>query len=258
MLRAISTAIKDLRGARHLPRDPRHSDVYLVEFPKSGVTWLSVLIGNAALIESGRSEIATFATSNLYVPDIHLSRHVGDLPYHRPPCRVIKSHAAFTPDYLFVVYLARHPLAVMKSYFTYLRQYGPEQPGSFDTFVRSEKFGIPAWRRHVRSWLTGPSGHSRILVLRYEDLLEDGGAELSRIGDAFGWSLGEAAIAEAVERSRAEKMAANEAAFHRYNRRQDTQFVRRPFEGEVGSGTVTFIETCCADELTLLGYGPAS
>ncbi len=249
----LASVKRRLAGGAALPLDPRHSDLSLVDYPRSGVTWLSVLVGNMALVASGRPEIATFATSNLYVPDIHVSRAIGDLPYHRPPCRVIKSHAEHRPDYLFVVYLVRHPVAVMKSYHGFLREYGG-WTGSFEALVACARRGVPAWKRHVRSWLWRPPGAARLLVLRYEDLMADAPGELDRVSRAFGWEIGAEAIAEAVARSGVEAMAANEAMFRPMKARPGGPFVRRPFEETVPPGLEERVAADCAEELALLGY----
>ena len=134
--------------------NPQHNDVYIVEFPKSGITWLSTLLANVALVSSGRKEIANFTAAHLYIPDIHLTRNISEPIYHTPPVRLIKSHAKFNPNYLFVILLVRHPLNVMKSYYRYLRELGVNV-GDFNNFIQSEKYGIPEWKRHVNSWLTG-------------------------------------------------------------------------------------------------------
>lgn len=255
MSRLSKSILQRFRKPRHLPLVPRHSDVWLVEFPKSGVTWLSTLIGNIALIESGRSEIATFATSSLYVPDIHVSRDIGELPYHSPPCRFLKSHATYNTDYHFVIYLARHPLAVMKSYYTFLNSFGTQELSSFDDFVESKDHGIASWRNHVRSWLLAKHGATRLFVLRYEDLLQDPNTELVKISEAFGWSFSTQSIETAILRSSVRNMAANEASFRQFQTGpENAQFVRKPFKGEIDETLVSRIEEACAAELELLGY----
>jgi hypothetical protein len=51
------------RDNKMMPKNPRHDDFYVVEFPKSGITWLTAILANVALIESGRKEIASYTTA---------------------------------------------------------------------------------------------------------------------------------------------------------------------------------------------------
>lgn len=255
MLDPIAAMRRRVAQRRVRPVDPRHSDLYLVEFPKSGVTWLSTLLGNMALIASGREEIANFATSNLYVPDIHVSRRLAEPVHHRPPCRIIKSHAERSADYRFVIYLARRPVPVLKSYYTFARTY-QGHTGDFESFVRSDKTGAPAWRRHVRSWMTERPAATRFLLLRYEDLMADAAAQVSRVDEAFGWGIGPQTVAEAVARSSVERMAQSEEAFR--DPAREGRFVRSPFAGEMPPGLAERIDADCAAELALLGYDPGA
>lgn len=236
------------------PENPRHSDTFLVEFPKSGITWLSTILANVALIESGREEIAGFVNSRLFVPDIHVSRTLADPIHTRPPVRLIKSHAAFNPNYGFVIYLCREPLPVMKSFYQYEVDLG-HFSGNFDEFCRSEKTGIAAWKRHVNSWLTGPVLESRRLCLvRYEDLLRDPQKEVSAINEIFGWSLSRTAIDAAIERSTMEVMKRDELTYKSRNPRYTMTFVGGKKQFEVTPETEEFIRSASTEECRLLGY----
>ena len=44
--------IKDQKYNKLYPINPKHDDVYIVEFPRSGITWLSTLIANVNLLAS--------------------------------------------------------------------------------------------------------------------------------------------------------------------------------------------------------------
>lgn len=235
-------------------RAPQHNDVYIVEFPKSGVTWLSTILANVALIESGRKEVASFAAVHLFVPDIHQTRDIGPVPYDRPPVRMIKSHAEFNPNYPAVIYLARKPLDVMKSYFRFNHESGGPAFESFDSFCRSNEFGIPCWRRHVRSWLTGSVIGQRLHVCRYEDLFEDAFREIDSISKNFGWNISREAISEALRRSSMDQMRAAEDLYRTKNPRYTMRFVGGSNDFEIEASTVAYIEQQCRVELKLLGY----
>lgn len=237
-----------------MPRTPRHSDTYLVEFPKSGVTWLSMMLANAALIQSGRSEEATFATSGLYVPDIHVSRDLAGPVFSTPPCRLIKSHATYTPGYKFVIYLARHPVEVMQSYHNFI---GGRINSSIEDpydFVRSRKWGVRKWKNHVRSWIFKNRDPARIIVVRYEDLLDDPISQMMRISTAFGWNLRGASVERAVSLSSASRMAENEDMFRNRRVSARTRFVRSESKKPLPGIAIDFIHTVCSEEMEMLGY----
>jgi len=73
-----------VRHQRTTVKNPQHNDVYVVEFPKSGVTWLSTILANMALISSGREEVASFTGLQIFVPDIHVTRDVGRVAHRTP------------------------------------------------------------------------------------------------------------------------------------------------------------------------------
>ena len=88
---------------RFYPNNARHDDVYIVEFPKSGVTWLSTLIANVNLLKSEQDESVTFYNLSQYIPDIHTSKDLAQLPlWKSPKYRFIKSHDNYNKNYSFV------------------------------------------------------------------------------------------------------------------------------------------------------------
>lgn len=247
--------IKRRRGEnKTLAIDGRANDFYIVEFPKSGVTWLSTILGSMALKASGRAESVTFPSSNLYVPDIHLTRSVGPVAYHVPPVRFIKSHAGFNSRYVFVIYLVRHPLSVMKSYYRFLKDLNANPHESFDSFCRSRKYGIRAWNAHVESWLGGRNVGQRLHLCRYEDLINDAHSEIMEINANFGWNISAAIIDQAVRDSSMQNMKKSEERYRSHNPRHSMHFVGGGGQFEVAESTVDYIQDEARVSLKLLGY----
>ncbi len=241
------------RMKRVTAANPRHSDIYVVEFPKSGITWLSVLLANAALKESGRSEVANFFNSRMFVPDIHVSRQIADPVYCTPSSRLIKSHSELNYNYGFVIYLVRHPVNVLRSYFRYQKEVSGFK-GSFEGFCDSN-LGVSAWKRHVTSWLRGPViENRRLYLLKYEDLLKDPTEELKELSSTFGWSLSEESIKYAVSHSSASLMRRQEQSYKKRNPRYTMTFVKGGRDESELKGMDDFIEKECAEELKVLGY----
>lgn len=240
---------------RLTPKDLSSDDFFLVEFPKSGITWLSTIIGNAALIESGRPELVTFANVQFYVPDIHLSRHVGAKKFGRPPVRMIKSHSAFNPHYQFVIYLVRHPFSVMRSYHTFLQAHQKGYTLGFSALCKDKTHGIPAWRAHVNSWIGADKNSLRLHLIRYEDLVADGFTVIDELSTNFGWNLSRNSIETALSRSNMEAMKETEYRFRKHAPHYDFSFVGgHNLSPEELSDIKGWISEVSANELEALGY----
>jgi hypothetical protein len=212
MIRAfLREKVSDFRARAVLPVTPRHDDLYLVEFPKSGVTWLSYLMANSDLALAGRqSRRATFFNLNGLVPDIHFDRKLAPPSIDGFGFRVIKSHAGFTGQYKRVFYLARDPRAVMASYFKFTATLGIWR-GSLDEFVRSSEFGISTWIAHVDGWMSNIDAGLAFALIRYEDLLADTGKELRRLYTLLGVELEDAVVQSVIAQSGIDRMRADEA-----------------------------------------------
>ena len=127
------------------------NDFYVVEFPKSGITWFTVLLANTFLANQGSHDSATFSSVRSYIPDLEANPELQAFEFTCPQVRFYKSHSEFLSDYVNVVYVARNPVDVMKSYYRYRHDLGSFD-GSFEEFCLASPFGIDAWRRHVNSW----------------------------------------------------------------------------------------------------------
>ncbi|MFT7460163.1 MAG: hypothetical protein ACI909_002851 [Planctomycetota bacterium] len=250
----IKRKIQFLKDAKTTARFPRHSDFYVVDFPKSGVTWLSTILANISLIESNRKEIASFSQAHLFVPDIHVSRDVSDVAYDRPPVRFIKSHAMFNRNYIFVIYLVRHPLNVMKSYYNFSREIQGDTFGNFHEFCLNPKFGISAWKFHVNSWLRGETINQRLHLIRYEDMVSNTYDELERLSVNFGWNFSSENIEKAISFSSIQKMTESERLYKLKNPRYNITFVKNNVDLEITDETLEFIRSSCVKELGMLDY----
>jgi hypothetical protein len=120
---------------RHFPKNPRHDDISVVEFPKSGVTWLSFLLAAIEIRLAGLQEQVTYYNHHRYVVDIHQIR--GSRIHWFLNRTFIKSHSEFNPNYYFAIYLVRNPFDVMVSYYNFMLSHG--YGNSFDLFVKDRK-----------------------------------------------------------------------------------------------------------------------
>jgi hypothetical protein len=180
-------------------------DIFLVSFPKSGNTWTRFLLANLRFPD----QPATWANINRLIPDPTgtTKRDFDRMP--RP--RIIKSHECFDPRYPRVIYIVRDPRDVVVSQYHYHRKIRKIEDDSpiekFVTrFLARETCPHGSWGQNVSTWLSTSEGDPRFLLLRYEDLVADTALELAKVVGFLHLSAGQGQIAQAVERSSADRM----------------------------------------------------
>ena len=205
-------------------------DTFLVSYPKSGNTWTRFLVAN--LLRP--NEDVGFANIHGIIPGIDVVCHRDILRFPRP--RILKSHQYFDPRYQRVVYIVRDPRDVALSEFhaqRKARRIGDDYP--VEEFVRrflaGESCDYGSWGEHAASWISTRYGTPGYLLVRYEDMLQDTGRELSQIARFIGLHPSEELIQQAVSRSAADKMRKLEKAQAQLfnatkGTRQDILFVR--------------------------------
>ena len=218
---------------KYLPERPLHDDLYVVAFPKSGVTWLNFLMANVHLKMSGSSQQVTFYNIDDFIPDIQQVRCLKENILLFPGHRVIKSHAEFNPLYQKIIYLVRDPRDVMVSYYWFLKKLGSFQE-DISQLIRSETYGIGAWCRHVQGWVEKTSAAKRIEFIRYEDLKADARGVLTRIYTLLGHEIPEEVFERAIEQSSFPNMKKLEAY---YNYGGDFRFAGLEFVRKGKSGS---------------------
>lgn len=257
----LADAVNSLAARQFLPVVRNDDDLFIVEFPKSGVTWLTFLVANVNAQLNGDSRAVTFFNINDFVPDVQSVRHVGPARPPLPGYRCFKSHSAYVSPYRKVVYLVRDPRDVMVSYWTFLRGLGSWH-GTLEQLVASRRYGIRAWTDHVGGWLRGIDAAASFALLRYEDLTANTAAELTHLYALLGVPVTPAMIATAIERSSIERMRELERSFAAaHPALRGLEFVRRqPLGGArtpISAATRDLIERQAAPVMKQLGYGPA-
>jgi len=288
-----------------LERDPsprRHEvwpdDIFLVSFPKSGNTWMRFLLGN--LLHPDKS--VDFVDIENVVPDIAGSARADLRRVPRP--RLIKSHDCFDPRYPRVIYIIRDPRDVAVSIYYYAKKVkNIDDSMPLDAFVQTRylvggRSYNGTWGEHAGSWLVnamniaefgfhnnGTSAHAahsdhraaleagarahgrELMLVRYEDLLENAAAELDRVTKFLGVEASAEQIARAVEQSSADSMRKLESKQNLQwattrETRKDIPFVRKAQSGQwrtaLGAGSIAQIESAWGHLMQLAGYELAS
>jgi hypothetical protein len=264
MIKHLKAGIERARGLHRPGRSLLilPDDIFLVSFPKSGNTWTRFLLANLRF----PNEPATWANINRLIPDPTATskRDFDRMP--RP--RIIKSHECFDPRYPRVVYIVRDPRDVVVSQYHYHRKLRKiEDDAPLETFVTRFLAGDTcphgSWGQNIATWLYTSEGSPRFLLLRYEDLIADTAKELAKVVNFLQFVAGPELIAQAVERSSADRMRSMEKTQTDKNglvkgSRKDLSFVRAAGSGgwrsELPAPMVARIESAWGPLMKHLGY----
>lgn len=242
--------------------DVRPDDTFIVSYPKSGNTWTRFLV--ASLLHP--SSPTDFSNIDQRCPTIYKAS-TSELAALRGP-RVLKSHEYFDPRYPRVIYIVRDPRDVLVSYFHYQHRKGFID-GSVDItrfakdFLAGRLNGFGTWQENVASWIAARGERSDFLLLRYEEMLANPTAQLSRISQFLACSSTDQELARAVENCSFERMRELESSTgsrsrHMRAAREDIGFVRKGKSGgwqqEVPPAVVAELEAAWGPQIMRLGY----
>jgi hypothetical protein len=219
------------RPAPPLPRDQlpitqtEPADVFIVAYPKSGSTWFQSLIAGVIYgLDPGQAPDRL--TQDL-VPDVH---YKSCYKRYRTPM-FFKSHHLPQPSYRRVVYLVRDGRDVLVSFRHHLEALERRTVSFTEVISGGARFAC-AWHEHVLKWTANPFD-AEMLVIRYEDLLDNAVRELGRFCAFVDEPRDAAELARVAERASFPAMQRRERRFGWDNVAwpKDRPFVRRGIAG---------------------------
>jgi hypothetical protein len=269
-------------------RQARRADCALVRHPKTGGTWLRVLITRLYAAKYGLSSrrvvrsdelnrldrrIPVFLSSSGY---LSWERGWGDLVAEDPELRKKK-----------LLLLSRHPGDIVVSwYIQFTRRtsafkremllagmHHPIDRGSISRwdFIQHPEIGLPAIVDYYNYWHRNLQRLPDARVVRYEDLRADTASELARIGEFLGERFADAHLEDAVDFASFEKLRDKEQSGYFDNRSLSLRDAGDPETRKVRRGRVagyrddlTPEQTAWVDELietrlaSAYGYGGGS
>lgn len=250
----------DAAGARvHALRE---SDIFLASYPRSGNTWVRVILANMIL---GPGALHGLRELDAVVPDIHRGVPPGD-----PPAlpRVIKTHQPFAfrheshraELYRRVIYVVRNPVDSILSYHEFLRRSEPGFATPLEHFAHDAVNGAVhpgSWNEHVLSW-THLKGRE-VLVIKYEDLRAAPLDSAAKMAAFIGKSMNEKQLADVLAASDLKAMRALDESAPLVPGNKD--FVRadeagRKYDETLSEETRAFIFARSAEAMKELGYSP--
>jgi hypothetical protein len=235
---------KILRGKLlhyNLAYDGSPDDLFIVTYPKSGTTWLQMIVYQ--LTTDGAMEFAHIDDMSPHLEETLMprGRQISDLS---GTPRVVKSHHPYRdipkgPGRY--IYGVRNGLDVAVSYFHHAQKYLPPLKDLpldefFDRFMKG-RVPYGSWFEHVAGWLRNED-RLNVLIVSYEELSADLETGVKRIADFCGITIDPAEMPRILERCSFAFMREHEPKFALELRMQPAQRIDTtlPFirQGKVG------------------------
>ncbi len=192
----------------------RPSDVFLVGHPKSGNTWLTMMLG--VLIENNFSKRINLNNIGEFVPSFH-NQDDQIVNYNQfPDPRLFRNEGPIYPDlYPKTIYIVRDPRAAYVSYYHHCVHDTGRVDWKIEDFIEEmlsngcikalEPY-LLRWDRHVKEWLDRAE-HQQVLFVKYEEMKQDCYQALKKAVDFIGLQCSEEDMHLAVERGDFKKHA---------------------------------------------------
>ena len=195
-------------------RRPRQADVFLLSYPKTGRTWLRVMIGQMLAAHFGHPELARVELDSRMprfagVPRI-LAKHDGT-PERKTAAEINPDRSEYAGCR--VILLVRDLRdTVVSNYFQVTRRERSYE-GDLASFVRWPRGSFEAMLRYYNVWAAQRQVPRDFLLVRYEDLHADTARELRRAAAFLGLGqVADATIRFAVEHGSFGSMKRREAS----------------------------------------------
>lgn len=163
---------------------------WVASFPKSGNTWMRFILAHLLFGIGDDHDVITEM-----IPDMHY--WARELTYKWNDSFLIKTHYPYDAlpsriEFDRAVYIVRHPFDVVVSSIQYMEPEGaPEQQLrvaqdflAHGNLVHWRELGFGSWEDNVSSW-TQAAEKKKVLVLRYEDILEDPTSSILSVATFF-------------------------------------------------------------------------
>ena len=192
----------------------RHTDVYIISYPKSGRTWLRVLLGKALCLKFGMPDEMmldtyklTAAVGLLRTHFVHdFSEILSGLPYHALPTHK-REYAGKK-----VIFIVRDVKDVLVSSYFQATKRTHKFKGTLSDFIRSEKYGVKKVVTFYNIWQHNWHVPEEFLLLRYEEMHQNPADALARTLRVIGVEeIGSEILKQAVDFARFENMKKMEA-----------------------------------------------
>ncbi len=217
----LNSNFKSWRLDRRDRRLLANADAVVISFPKSGRTWVRVMLSRLCQTAFDLPEdtllwfardLAKPKPSGSPVPQILFSHDINAMtPTHR--ISADKSHYAGLP----LALLSRHPADVAVSRYYHLKHRSPDPArrwlarGTLQDFVWTDFGGLPAIVTWLNHWAAATRAHPEFTIFRYEDLRSQPQEHLLRLATHLGIPATPETVQEAVDFAAFESLKNKEA-----------------------------------------------
>lgn len=243
---------------RHMPPgftrmgDYQPDDVFIAGYPKSGNTWMQLLV--AGIVYGLDPKTAPDTLIQELVPDVHYKaqykRFVQQMSF--------KTHDLPRPEYRRVINIVRDGRDVVCSFRYFCEAMGMRF--DIDQVVGNARGGhFGSWADHVDAWNRNPYGAERIVV-RYEDLIDDCVGQLTKIAEFLGVSRKLQELEHLASATELQRMKDREGKFGWDNKAwpSNRPFVRQGrkggFRSELTAAQIRGFEMIAGRTLAAMGY----
>lgn len=200
------------------PKKVYSRTTWVLEFPKSGITYLLWFLGNYEFLLAGSpSQITWFNISSYIQSEGGGFRMPKSSMYNR---QFVKSHSILRKEMTSVIVLFRDLDDVMVSYYNYCTQLGYYNKG-FSSFIRS-RYGIKKWVDYYSSF-NNAQVHQKIMIIKFCDLFDE--TEMKEIVYSIFGTFDESYFNECLERCSLDKMRLSEDTYRKRNPFNTLSFV---------------------------------
>ena len=195
-------------------RRPRQADAFLLSYPKTGRTWLRVMIGQMLAAHFGHPELARVELDSRMprfagVPRI-LAKHDGG-PERKAAAEINPDRSEYA-DCRVILLVRDLRDTVVSNHFQVTRRERSFE-GDLSSFVRWPRGSFEAMLRYYNVWAAQRLVPRDFLLVRYEDLHADTARELRRAAVLLGLGqVADATIQSAVEHGSFGSMQRREAS----------------------------------------------
>jgi hypothetical protein len=216
-LRGLCKPRLSVIGARYSPGQwyrNRNADVFLVWFPKTGGTWVRLLLNSALAKHTGIEpshplEFDAFVSASAGIPLIRALHE--DEPHWKRPDQLSENKERYSDRR--VILLARDPRdAIVSLYFQMTKRWRVTQK-SLSEFLWQPRGSFESMIRYYNIWAENRDVPRNLLLLRYEDLHQDRRGCLRRMLDFIGiHGVADGVVDEAICENSIDKLRERELA----------------------------------------------
>jgi hypothetical protein len=194
-------------------RRPLQADIHLLSYPKTGRTWVRVMMGRMLAEHFGHPELAQVELGPRMpkfagVPHV-LAKHDGT-PQKKTAAEINPDRSEYARCRVILLVRDLRDTAV-SNYFQVTRR-AVRFDGDIATYLRWPRGSVDGMIRYYNAWAGQRKVPKGFLLVRYEDLQDDAPRELRRVAAFLGLhDVSVAALAEAVEYASFRAMKQREA-----------------------------------------------